>query len=111
MESNAPQMQCSGLLKRLTEVPLDILFEVRGGFFVSLALIELGQIFSHLHPLDLLHLARTTQAFRALLMRRSATSVWKATIANIEGLPVCPPDLNEPQYVNLAFDDHCHVSL
>lgn len=44
-------------------------------------------------------------------MRRSATSVWKATIANIDGLPICPPDLNEPQYVSLAFSDHCHVSL
>lgn len=42
-------------------------------------------------------------------MSRSAVSVWKATIANIMGLPECPPDLDEPEYVNLAFDEHCHV--
>ncbi|KAF9468004.1 hypothetical protein BDZ94DRAFT_1246928 [Collybia nuda] len=95
MEVIAPQIQYDGLLKRLTEVPLDILYE----------------IFSHLHPKDLLHLTRTTRAFRSVLMRRSATCVWKATIANIAGLPKCPPDLNEPQYVNLAFDEHCHFCL
>ncbi|RDB26165.1 hypothetical protein Hypma_006658 [Hypsizygus marmoreus] len=81
-----------GFLERLTEVPLDILFE----------------IFSHLHPLDLLRLARTTKTLRSILMQRSATSVWKATISNVDGLPPCPPDLDEPEYVNLAFDDHCH---
>lgn len=80
-------------LEPLTRFPLDVLYE----------------IFGHLHPYDLLQLARTTQRLRTILMRRSAAGIWKATISNVEGLPECPSDLDEPQYVNLAFDDHCHL--
>lgn len=42
-------------------------------------------------------------------MHRSATSVWKDALAQVNGLPDCPPDLNEPQYVKLVFDPTCHV--
>ncbi|KAF8896418.1 hypothetical protein BD779DRAFT_584279 [Infundibulicybe gibba] len=84
------------LLGRLmTEMPIDILFE----------------IFGHLTPADLLMLSRTTTALRALLMSRSSISVWRASIASVPGLPACPLDLTEPQYANLAFDDHCHFCL
>ncbi|KAF9234857.1 hypothetical protein BU15DRAFT_25152, partial [Melanogaster broomeanus] len=61
-----------------------------------------------LHPMDLLNLARTTKAFRQLLMRKSSAFVWKAALGRVEGLPACPPDLNEPQYAYLAFYPHCH---
>ncbi|KAG6851129.1 hypothetical protein H0H93_001009 [Arthromyces matolae] len=60
--------------------------------------------------MELLNLARTTRALRAILMKRSSRLVWRTTIRNI-GLPACPSDLDEPQYVNLAFDDYCHVSI
>ncbi|KAF9234865.1 hypothetical protein BU15DRAFT_52071 [Melanogaster broomeanus] len=83
-----------GRLEMLPELNLDVLF----------------QILSFLHPLDLLNLARTTKAFRQLLMRKSSAFVWKASLRRVEGLPVCPPDLNEPQYAYLAFYPHCHVS-
>jgi hypothetical protein len=49
------------------------------------------QIFGHLRPYDILRLARTTKALRAILMQRSAISVWKEARANVEGLPDCPP--------------------
>ncbi|KAF9218732.1 hypothetical protein BS17DRAFT_761974 [Gyrodon lividus] len=68
----------------------------------------LFHIFSFLQPMDLLNLARTTKAFRQLLMRRSSVSVWKTARGGVEGLPDCPPDLSEPQYANLAFYSHCH---
>ncbi|KAI0797607.1 hypothetical protein C8Q75DRAFT_801540 [Abortiporus biennis] len=47
-------------LSRLLEMPFDILFE----------------IFGHLHPIDLVHLARTSKEFRMLLMGPSAKSIW-----------------------------------
>ncbi|KDQ62087.1 hypothetical protein JAAARDRAFT_148747 [Jaapia argillacea MUCL 33604] len=81
-----------GKLRMLPEMPLDILFE----------------IFGHLLPLDLLRLAWTTKSLRRILMRRSARSVWIHTLANVPGLPECPPDLTEPQFSRLAFDPHCH---
>ena len=67
------------------------------------------KIFGHLHPLDLLHLARTTKPFRRVLMHRSAISVWKEARSNVDGLPECHPSMSEPAYANLAFDSHCHV--
>ena len=69
----------------------------------------IAQIFGHLHPLDLLHLARTTKPFRHVLMHRSSISAWKAARANIPGFPDCPPEMSEPEWANLAFDPHCNV--
>ncbi|KIK95926.1 hypothetical protein PAXRUDRAFT_826525 [Paxillus rubicundulus Ve08.2h10] len=65
-------------------------------------------IFGFLHPMDILNLARTTKSFRQLLMRKSSAFIWKTSCKQIDGLPDCPPDLTEPQYVNLVFDPHCH---
>ncbi|KAH0585238.1 hypothetical protein H2248_008482 [Termitomyces sp. 'cryptogamus'] len=81
-----------GSFEKLTDMPLELLFEV----------------FEHLHPTDLLNLSRTTKTLRSILMKRSARSVWRSAIANVPGLPACPMDLDEPQYANLAFDDCCH---
>ena len=67
------------------------------------------QIFSHMHPRDLLNLARTTKAFRTFLMSRSSAPFWKAARQQLE-LPECPPHLSEPAYANLVFFFHCHVS-
>ncbi|CDO73568.1 hypothetical protein BN946_scf185014.g38 [Trametes cinnabarina] len=83
------------LLSKLVDMPLDILFE----------------IFGHMHPHDLLHLARTTKALRNVLMRRSAITVWRNALGNVEDLPPCPPDLTEPAYANLLFEPHCHFCL
>jgi hypothetical protein len=43
-------------------------------------------------------------------MHKSAVSVWKAARANVNDLPECFPGMNEAQFANLAFDQHCHVS-
>ncbi|KII94221.1 hypothetical protein PLICRDRAFT_171887 [Plicaturopsis crispa FD-325 SS-3] len=84
-----------GKLRLLPSLPLDILFE----------------IFGHLLPLDILHLARTTKPFRSLLMRKSSISIWKAARRNVDGFPDCPKDLCEPAYAFLAFDTRCHNCL
>lgn len=46
---------------------------------------------------------------RGILMRPSATSVWKEALAQVDGLPGCPSDLTEPQWAHLLFDAYCHV--
>ncbi|KIJ12787.1 hypothetical protein PAXINDRAFT_101010 [Paxillus involutus ATCC 200175] len=82
-----------GKLEMLPELNLDVLFH----------------IFTFLRPMDLLNLARTTKAFRRLLMQKSLAFVWAAARRQIElDFPDCPPDLSEPQYANLAFYPHCH---
>ncbi|KZT71819.1 hypothetical protein DAEQUDRAFT_687224 [Daedalea quercina L-15889] len=81
-----------GGLKDMPSMPLDILLE----------------IFRNLEPRDLLNLARTTRPFREFLMNRDSASMWKASRANIEGLPDCPPYLSEPAYANLVFFSYCH---
>jgi hypothetical protein len=43
-------------------------------------------------------------------MHKSAISMWKASRANVPDLPDCFPGMNEAQFANLAFDQHCHVS-
>ncbi|KAL6305279.1 hypothetical protein BKA93DRAFT_779142 [Sparassis latifolia] len=82
-------------LSKLLDMPLDVLFE----------------IFGHLDPLDVLHLARSNKAIRNVLMRRSSITIWKEARSHIEGLPDCPADLSEPQYADLVFDPHCHFCL
>ncbi|KAH6919063.1 hypothetical protein BKA70DRAFT_40662 [Coprinopsis sp. MPI-PUGE-AT-0042] len=77
----------------MSEMPLDILHE----------------IFKYLEPYDLLRLARTTRALRAILMRPYAKEIWHSSFATIQGpFPPCPDDLNEPQWANLMFSNHCH---
>ncbi|KAI0689357.1 hypothetical protein C8T65DRAFT_672976 [Cerioporus squamosus] len=76
----------------LPKMPLDILVE----------------IFSLLHPRDLVNLARTARDFRAFLMSRDSAPFWRAARKQVDGLPDCPPFLSEPAYANLVFSTHCH---
>ncbi|KAJ3535834.1 hypothetical protein NMY22_g6306 [Coprinellus aureogranulatus] len=66
----------------LANIPLDIL----------------GEVLSHLAPLDVLHLARTDKYLRRLLMSRSFVSFWERARQNDEELPPCPAHLSEPQF-------------
>ena len=97
-----------GLLSQLTEFPLDVLFEV----FIyqgTVRHLRVLQIFGHLHPYDLLRLSRTTKDLRNILMSKSSAFVWRAALENVDGLPDLPVELNEPQFVHLAFDTRCHI--
>ncbi|KAJ8515663.1 hypothetical protein ONZ45_g6940 [Pleurotus djamor] len=83
-----------GKLRNLPQMPLDILLE----------------IFAFLDPLDILHLARTTRAFRAVLMNRStAISLWKNAFANVPDVPEKPGDVSEPAWTNFLFSNHCYI--
>ncbi|EPQ60024.1 hypothetical protein GLOTRDRAFT_118465 [Gloeophyllum trabeum ATCC 11539] len=73
-------------LSMLVEMPMDILFGVRGAFSFLMLVTEDGytryKILSHLHPLDLLQVARTSKELRKRLLSRAASSVWKRTVAS-----------------------------
>ncbi|KAK7063931.1 F-box domain-containing protein [Favolaschia claudopus] len=82
-----------GRLAGLLNIPLDILFEILG----------------NLHPLDLLRLSRTSKDFRQLLMQKSSRHIWRSSLNTVDGMPPCPPNMNEPQWISLAFDAVCQV--
>nr|VWO99937.1 Hemagglutinin-like secreted protein [Ganoderma boninense] len=84
-----------GGLEGMPRMPLDILFE----------------IFGFLHPRDVLSLARTSKAFRALLMSRDSAPFWKQARRKLKTLPEPPFYLSEPAYANLLFFPNCHICL
>ena len=98
-----------GLLQAVAEFPLDLLYEVRAGLSYLIVNLNYLQIFAYLLPSDILSLSRTTKDLRALLMTQSSASIWKTARENLTDFPPCPNDLNEAQYVNLMFSNHCHV--
>ncbi|KAI0088544.1 hypothetical protein BDY19DRAFT_993936 [Irpex rosettiformis] len=86
-----------GKLQQMLDMPLDVIMEICG----------------HLHPRDLLHLARSSKDLRDFFMSRNSALFWKAARLALTSpcLPPCPTDLSEPAYANLMFDSHCHNCL
>ncbi|PPQ71816.1 hypothetical protein CVT24_006206 [Panaeolus cyanescens] len=84
-------------LANITEMPLDILFE----------------IFSLLHPLDLLHLARANKVIRAVVLGPNALVIWKNAFQTPEVKehppPPCPDSISLPQYTAMLYDQYCQV--
>ncbi|KAK7056954.1 hypothetical protein VNI00_002672 [Paramarasmius palmivorus] len=81
-------------LQSIVEMPIDILYE----------------IFSHLHPNDLLRLSWATKALREILMSRTSASVWKASREEIGFDDSMIPtfcDLNEPTLAKMLFCPIC----
>ena len=101
----------SGRLSKFPAMPLDVMYEVCclgsgwGPMLTSLA----TQIFSLLHPRDLLRVSWTTKAFRGVLTDRSSKPIWKTSLATVDELPPCPTDLAEPAYAALLFCPYCSV--
>lgn len=104
-----------GKLEGMNEMPLDIWHEVCPGCARSsspLCSKRHLQIFMRLHPIDLVHLSRTSKTLRRHLMSRSSITVWKAARSSvIPSMPACPDDFSEPAYAELAFGKACHVRL
>ncbi|KAL1947342.1 hypothetical protein VTO73DRAFT_14303 [Trametes versicolor] len=81
-----------GKLMEIFNMPLDVFFEVT----------------SHLKPVDILQLARTSKELRRMLLSRSARSIWIAARKNvIPRMPDCPEHMNEAQYAHLIFERVC----
>ena len=102
---------------RLSRLPLEILTMVRTYCVLihgESSLILVPQILANLPPVDVINVSRTCKAFRKFLFnpKASMTTVWKPVLESIEGLPPCPPDLNEPQFIALLFNfDDCQVRV
>lgn len=76
--------------------------------FATLPLELIYEMFEHLHPLDLLHIARTSKLLRSHLMSKRSITVWKtARSAVIPPVPDCPKDQSEPQWAMLLFTHDC----
>ncbi|KAJ3496776.1 hypothetical protein NLJ89_g10438 [Agrocybe chaxingu] len=79
-------------LNQMLDLPTDLVFE----------------IFSHLHPIDLYNLIRTTKSLRGLLLNRHSRRVWKMSFKANVGIPDCPSDVSFPKWVSLLFGpDDC----
>ncbi|KIO26849.1 hypothetical protein M407DRAFT_23908 [Tulasnella calospora MUT 4182] len=77
--------------------------------FSTLPLDVVHEVLGHLHPLDLLHLARTNKVLRFYLMSKClSSSTWKkAREAVVPAVPQCPKDQSEPQWAALLFTQEC----
>ncbi|KAI0044442.1 hypothetical protein FA95DRAFT_1608546 [Auriscalpium vulgare] len=76
-----------GRLSALPSLPLDILYE----------------IFGNLPPGGLLQLARTTKAFRQMLLARRSLFLWKCSFSRVPDAPPRPDDMSIPAWANLLF--------
>ncbi|PIL26373.1 hypothetical protein GSI_12129 [Ganoderma sinense ZZ0214-1] len=72
----------------------------------------LFEIFSHLLPLDLLRIARTSKSFRKLLLNRSASTIWIASRERaFPNYPEPPDGASEPFWANLVFGENIYVKI
>ena len=68
------------------------------------------QVASYLKPIDLLHLARVSSAFRNMLLSHSSRRIWAKARKNVvPEVPDGPHDLSEPLYARLLFERICMV--
>ncbi|KAJ8087898.1 hypothetical protein PM082_013449 [Marasmius tenuissimus] len=87
-----------GKLRAMTEMPLDVVFE----------------IFALLEAPDLMRLSRLNQSLYNLLMSKSIRQLWTRVLSRDPDFPWAEfPRLGmtEPNFVNLAFSEHCHHCL
>src|SRR5260221_10439437 len=68
------------------------------------------QIFSHLHPSDLLSVSRVNRAFRGVLLSRNSSFLWNACLRLCDA-PPSPSDMAPPAWTHLLFGGaYCYVS-
>ncbi|KAF8597357.1 hypothetical protein BDV93DRAFT_610437 [Ceratobasidium sp. AG-I] len=106
---NPPQRK-----RRQTGKPIDSKPKIRRKIgrleeIINMPLEIFTEIASHLKLDDLVSLSRASKLLRGTLMTRSAIGIWRAAERNVEGLPLCPPDLNYPQYAVLLFFKSCSI--
>ncbi|KAJ7122545.1 hypothetical protein C8R43DRAFT_1136167 [Mycena crocata] len=93
-----PSKECTGDVEAsLNSVPSDVY----------------GEIASHIvSPLDMIALARSTQALHSFFCNRhNAVHLWRKAALTIQGLPPCPPDLCGLAYLALVLLDECTAML
>ena len=85
-----------GALQGLFKLPIEILYDV----------LELT------HPLDLLHLSRSSKGLRAIVLNKNAERVWRGAYENYRyDLPYMPREVSPPKWTAMMYDDsRCDVS-
>ncbi|KAJ8092066.1 hypothetical protein PM082_024306 [Marasmius tenuissimus] len=69
--------------------------------FLEIPIDVFAEIAKSLDPYDLMCLARTNRPLREMLMSRKYSNLWRASRANVEGLPPLPTDLSEPAFIEI----------
>lgn len=107
-----PVRKLKGVLQRLKDFPIDIIFEVRYRACMYFSNADNSQIFVYLTPQDLLSLSRTSKEMRSLLLDHSTMdTIWRTARGNVKRLPDKPSDMSEVAYAHLCFDTSCFVSF
>ncbi|KAL1658935.1 hypothetical protein GGF50DRAFT_131399 [Schizophyllum commune] len=76
--------------------------------FTDLPLELLLEVLSHLDAPSLLHLSRTTNLLRNLLLSRSSIKIWKRGYRNTKpAMPPPPSDMSIPRFVAFLEDEIC----
>ncbi|KAI0831243.1 hypothetical protein BC628DRAFT_1415773 [Trametes gibbosa] len=66
------------------------------------------EILSCVEPEDIVNFCHADTEWRDKLMQPNATYVWNAARRNVEGLPDCPPYMDEAAYAHLLYSSNCH---
>ncbi|KAL1685559.1 hypothetical protein GGG16DRAFT_118756 [Schizophyllum commune] len=75
---------------------------------MNLPLDVLLEILSHVDPMSLRHVSRTSQALRDTLAGPKSNWIWRASYANTDhGLPSVPNDMTVPQFLSFLVDRVC----
>lgn len=117
-------------LSMLPTLPLDILFEVCSSTFFTGTCSQ--RLFSDIRTSSSIRFAASDTddegisacpcvffciSPQLILMtvctvtHRSSMTVWKSSLANVPGLPLCPEDMSHPAWTSLVFDHFCHVRV
>jgi hypothetical protein len=119
----------TGKLSLLPSLPLDILYEVRNLLFLTWVQLtqkksplDIWPPFTRWPPSSSVNEQRfsanlwaaipcifSTWLIEVAVMRKNATTAWKAAFACIPELPECPADMSHPAGAHLAFQPICHV--
>ncbi|GAA5852771.1 hypothetical protein JCM9279_003966 [Rhodotorula babjevae] len=75
----------------------------------TLPIEMLTEIFSHLYPNDLLALSMVNKQYRALLIAKSSTRLWKAARDKLELPDVVTERFGEIEYASLLFGGKCQL--
>lgn len=82
-------------LQGVMQLPVELLFDI----------LELA------HPMDLMHLSRTSKGLRKVVLSKSSEPVWKAAYKNYDELNNPPEDIPYPKWTAMMYDDaRCDVS-
>ncbi|KAJ7775650.1 hypothetical protein DFH07DRAFT_87474 [Mycena maculata] len=80
---------------RTKPVPQDL------SLFPSMQIDIVLEVLGHLHPVDLIHVARVNKAFRSLL--HAPVAVWRSSFDAHPPLPRCPPEIPGRRWAKLLF--------